>query len=56
MHVRALVMYIIEPVALHRNVAYHEFFNSIKFTILPKSLEYDCQLHELMFQAGVKGM
>ena len=42
-------------------MAYHEFFNSIKFrvkiiTILPRSEEYNCQMHELMFQAGVRGM
>ena len=56
--------YIIEPVALRRgrNVSYREFFDSIKIRDekLPhnygpkvyKPGEYNCQMNELMFQAG----
>ena len=40
------------------NMAYREFFNSIKFrefdTAQYRSDKYNCQMHELMFQAGVK--
>ena len=49
---------VIEPAALRRNVAYREFFDSIKYE--PKvyrSEQYNnCQMNELMFQAGAKGM
>ena len=54
-----------EPATLRRNVAYSEFFNSIKFRVelitiqlctQGRSEEYKCQIHELMFQADVKGM
>ena len=59
---------VIEPAALRRNVAYREFFNSISFaknksyhtTMDPRyiyrSEEYNYQMNELMFQAGVEGM
>ena len=66
-HARARVGDVIEPAAQRRNVAYREFYNSIKFRVkkllynigpkvLYRSEEYNCQMHELMFQTGVKGM
>ena len=69
-HARARVGDVIEPAALRRNGAYREFFNSIilsrkinyhttldpRYIYIYRPEEYNCQMYELMFQAGVKGM
>ena len=65
-HTRACVGDIIEPAALRRNGAYVNFqqYNSFAYNKLPYNFgpkvyrleEYNCQMYELMFQAGVKGM
>ena len=52
---------VIEPAALRRNVAYCEFFDKVSRgihvnTTMYRSEQYNCQMNELMFQAGVKGM
>ena len=53
---------VIEPAALHRSVAYREFFSSVKFRISPYFLDLKSTIiivrcmylyFELMFQAGV---
>ena len=57
---------VIEPAALRHNVDYREFFDSTciykvsrginDHTTIYRSEQYNCQMNELMFQAGVKGM
>ena len=59
---------VIEPAALRCNVAYREFFDSMKLVSrginkphnyepkVYRSEQYNCQMNELMFQAGIKGM
>ena len=58
----ALVMHT-EPAVLRRNIAYSEFLNNIKFRVKYITIQLWPQgrsevrcIHELMFQAGVKGM
>ena len=48
---RVRVGYVIEPVALRCNVAYHELPNNYGPKVY-RSEQYNCQMNELMFRAG----